>query len=360
MHFGPNASPLIDGDSIESKSVMPRAATTWMAFWLLGMLPLSEVVAAEPKGPLLELPAAPADATDSAPAPDDRSDGDRSGPSPFAWSTLLRELADETIPRDYEVRRGWGRQTEIVSGVRIRKKNGLPRISKRTKRVNHGVWRRFRIALHRPEEKLKFAIRDVGPAPRGGLTLKVVLTARVRCTGQAEFWNVGVKAGSATTQADATIRVVARFLVSGRELDPGDGGWLVRLEYAPEIDRVRIELDDFDVRRIGHLDGDLVDVLGNSIQLLLAEVLHSREKHVTRRIQRELHDRNTRLRLTLPRALWETSKEPPPSTIDHQPCFAICVSAASIALSRPFALLSVSWYSDSGTLSATMPAPAWT
>ena len=36
-------------------------------------------------------------------------------------------------------------------------------------------------------------------------------------------------------------------------------------------------------------------------------------------------------------------------------CFVI-----SIALSRPRALLRVSWYSASGTLSATIPAPAWT
>lgn len=36
-----------------------------------------------------------------------------------------------------------------------------------------------------------------------------------------------------------------------------------------------------------------------------------------------------------------------------------CRSAMSMALSRTLALLSVSWYSLSGTLSATMPAPAW-
>ena len=37
-----------------------------------------------------------------------------------------------------------------------------------------------------------------------------------------------------------------------------------------------------------------------------------------------------------------------------------CPSATSIALSSPFALLRVSSYSLSGTLSATRPAPAWT
>jgi hypothetical protein len=224
-------------------------------------------------------------------------------PGSQSWGTLLRDLADDTIPRDYEQRDGWGRQTEIVSGVRVREKNGLPRISKRTKLVNHGVWRRYRVALHRPEEKLRFAVRDLQAAERGGLTFKVVVSARARCTAEAQFWNLGIRTGSATVQADATLRLVARFEINGRELNPDDDGWLVDLEYAPEVDRVRIELDDFDVRRVGKLDGDLADGLGNAAQDVLAEVLHGQEEKVTRRIRRELEERDARIKVSLPRVL---------------------------------------------------------
>ena len=265
-------------------------------------------VAAEQNGPVLPPPAIVPDPTDSTESSSE-SLGDRSiATKPFAWSKLLRELADETIPRDYEVRQGWGRQTRVFTGLRIREQKGLPRISKRTKRVNHGVWRRFRVALHRPGQKLRFAVRDVRTTDRGGVTLKVVLTARVRCTAQSEFWSYGVRTGRATVQADATVRGVVRFVVTGREVEPADDGWLVDVEYAPEVDRVRLELDDFDVRRVGQLDGDLADGLGNSAEWLLAEVLGTQEKKLTRRIQRELRERDARVSLSVPRALWEGAR----------------------------------------------------
>jgi len=224
-------------------------------------------------------------------------------PNSHSWANLLRDLADDAILRDYEKRDGWGDQAEIVTGVRVREKNGLPRISKRTKRVNHGVWRRYRIALHKPEEKLRFAVRDVEATEGGGLTFKVVVSARVRCTAESEFWNFGVRTGSATVQADATVGAVARFIVRGREVDPDDDGWLVELEYAPEIERVRIELHDFDVRRVGKLDGDLADGLGNTTQALLSELLHGQEEKVTKRIRRELDERDAGIRVSLPRVL---------------------------------------------------------
>lgn len=183
--------------------------------------------------------------------------------------------------------------------------------SKRTKRVNHGLWRRYRIALHRPEEKLRIAVRDVqaagGKAATGGLTFKVALSARVRCTAETEFWSFGVRTGSATVQADATVDSVARFVVRERVLNPDDDGWLVHLEYALEADRVRIDLIDFDVRRVGKIDGDLADGLGNGAQTLLAEVLKGQEEKVTRRIQRALDEGKARFKLTVPRVLIGTS-----------------------------------------------------
>jgi hypothetical protein len=230
------------------------------------------------------------------------TDTESATPGSFAWSTLLRDLADETIPRDYEERRGWGDQTEIVTGVRVREKNGLPRISKRTKRVNHGDWRRYRVVLLNPSEKLRFAIHDVHAAERGGMTFNVVVSARVRCTARSEFWSYGVRTGSATVQADATVRVVARFVVSGREVDPHDDGWFIEVEYAPDVDRVRIELDDFDVRRIGHLDGDLADRIREHAHGALLSKCCMDRKTVTKRIRRELADREASIKVSMPRA----------------------------------------------------------
>ncbi|MBL8848064.1 MAG: hypothetical protein JNG89_00180 [Planctomycetaceae bacterium] len=273
---------------------MSRCPTLLLALLLAAFPPLACGFAATPEGPLLPVPA------EDAPAPESSAET-----GAFAWSTFLRDIADDTIPRDFEQREGWGDQTEIVTGVRVREKNGLPRISKRTKRVNHGTWRRIRLSLHRPDEKLRFSIRDVHKGEQGGLTFKVVLATRLRCTAQSEFWNYGVRTGSATVQADATVRMVARFDVTGHETDPDDDGWFVEVEYVPEVDRVRIELDDFDVRRVGHIDGDLADGLGDSVQPILAKILDSQAEKVTQRIQRELVERDSRVKLSLPRLMWD-------------------------------------------------------
>ncbi|MFO1094658.1 MAG: hypothetical protein U0992_15330 [Planctomycetaceae bacterium] len=259
---------------------------------------------AEETGPRLPLPDGGADPRP--PAAEEHSPP-TGAPTPFAWSRLLRELADDTIPRNFEKLDGWGRQAEVFSGVRVREKNGLPRLSKRTKRVNHGVWRRYRIALLNPQEKVRFSIRDVQAGEKGGLEFQTVISARLRCTAESEFWNYGLRTGSTMVQADATLRVVARFTVSGRETNPSEKGWLVEVEYLPELDRLRVELDDFDVRRIGHLRGDLADGLGDTAQGLLAEILHSQEGKLSRRIRKELAERDTRIQLTLPRALWQSS-----------------------------------------------------
>lgn len=287
---------------------MSRSESLLIVVLLANCLSLACGFAADEDGPLLAPP------SDEAVTPPD-SDDPPSEPQPAAsglpaWSTLLRDLVDETIPRDYEKRDGWGRETEIVTGVRVREKNGLPRISKRTKRVNHGVWKRYRIALINPEEKLKFAVHDVQAAAGVALTFKVVVSARVRCTAQSEFWNLGIQTGSATVQADATVRAVARFIVRSRDLKPDDDSWFTDVEYTLEADRMRIELDDFDVRRVGKLDGDLADGLGNTAQALLAEVLHGQEQKVTQRIRRELAERDARFKVTLPRVLVGANSQP--------------------------------------------------
>jgi hypothetical protein len=279
---------------------MSHSVSILVVVLLTNCLSIACSFAADDDGPLL---APPWDDTVAAPAHDSPPDSQPVASGLPAWSTLLRDLVDETIPRDYEKRDGWGRETEIVTGVRVRQKNGLPRLSKRTKRVNHGVWKRYRIALINPEEKLKFTLHDVQPAEDAGLTFKVVVSARVRCTAQSEFWNFGIQTGSATVQADATVRAIAKFVVRSRDLGPDDDSWFTEIEYTLEADRVRIELDDFDVRRVGKLDGDLADGLGNTAQALLGEVLHGQEEKVTRRIRRELAERDARFKVTLPRVL---------------------------------------------------------
>ncbi len=277
---------------------MPRPLwITTVALVLMAGLP----VRGEETGPLL------------APPPDEESDreppvsGDAEhlvSPAPSGgWANFLRELSQQVIPDEYEVRENWGNRTEVFSGFNVRGGDLVPRISKRTKRVKHGVWRRFRVRLINPEDRLTFEVRNLRIDAGGSPACDVFLSARLRCTANAECWNLGVKTGSATVQSDITLKAVAEFRIVGRQADPDDDSFFTEIIYTPDVADVRLRLTDLDLRRIGKVDGDVAEALGDASQKVVQRLVEDQEPHVRKQIREELQDADAEVRMLLPRAM---------------------------------------------------------
>jgi hypothetical protein len=218
------------------------------------------------------------------------------------WTNFLRELSHEVIPDEYEVRENWGHKQEVFSGFNVREGDLLPRISKRTKRVNHGVWRRFKVRLIRPDE-LRFEIRNTRLESAGGLSCEVLVSARLRCTANAEFWNRGVRTGSATVQSDVTLKAVADFRVVGRQADPDNDSFFTEMIYSPEVADVKLRLTDLDVRRIGKVEGDAAEALGDASLKVVQHFIEEQEPRVRKRLREEIESSDAELRVPVPRAL---------------------------------------------------------
>jgi hypothetical protein len=219
------------------------------------------------------------------------------------WTSFLRELSHEVIPDEYEVLENWGHKTEVFSGFKVREGDLLPRISKQTKRVNHGVWRRFKVRLIHPDE-LRFEIRNTRLEAAGGLSCEVLVSARLRCTAQAEFWNFGVRTGSATVQSDVTLKAIAGFRVVGRQADPDDDSFFTEVIYSPEVADVKLRLTDLDVRRIGKVDGDAAEALGDASRQVVQQIIEQQEPRVRKRLRNEIESSDAELRVPVPRALF--------------------------------------------------------
>lgn len=225
-------------------------------------------------------------------------------PSPSGgWAGFLRELSHEVIPDEYEVRENWGHKTEVFAGFNVREGELVPRISKRTKRVNHGAWRRFKVRLIHPDE-LRFEIRNTRLEAGGGLSCEVLVSARLRCTAQAEFWNLGVRTGSATVQSDVALKAVAEVRVVGRQADPEEDSFFTEVVYTPDVPDVRLRLTDLDVRRIGAVDGDVADALGDASRQVVQHFIEKQEPRVRKKLREEIESSDAELRLSLPRALF--------------------------------------------------------
>jgi hypothetical protein len=203
----------------------------------------------------------------------------------MTWARLMRELSQEFIPADYEVRRDWGDTAEVFSGFRVRTSRGRLRISKRTRRVNHGLWRRFRVQLVHPEDRLSIKLRNVRLEETGGIAGEIVLTARLRCTADAVSWNYGVRGPGATILTDLTLRAVSEWRLVLRNNDPD--AWIPEFSLVPEVRSLRLRILDFDVRRIGPIGGDVAGELGDASRLIVEELLERQEPRLLRRLQCE-------------------------------------------------------------------------
>ncbi len=60
-----------------------------------------------------------------------------------ALSRTIRSVLIDSLPRQIEDADDWGAQREMLSGMKLESVEGKPRLSKRTKQVNHGLWRQI-------------------------------------------------------------------------------------------------------------------------------------------------------------------------------------------------------------------------
>jgi hypothetical protein len=280
-------------------------------FVVIGMATVSR---ADVEGPLLP-PPADAESDEATSRKDADASVDRVPAPPGSWTNFLRELSHEVIPNEYEVRENWGHKQEVFTGFNVREGDLLPRISKRTKRVNHGVWRRFKVRLIHPDE-LRFEIRNTRLESAGGLSCEVLVSARLRCTAQAEFWNLGVRTGSATVQSDVTLKAVADFQVVGRQADPDDDSFFTEMVYSPEVADVKLRLTDLDVRRIGKVDGDAANAMGDASRQVVQHFIEEQEPRVRKRLRDEIESSDAELRVPLPRALISSGNGIPSNSAD--------------------------------------------
>jgi hypothetical protein len=221
----------------------------------------------------------------------------------FPFVSLLRDLSREVVPDEFEEREDWGRQVRVFSGFDVRGRPPDLRISRRTKLVNHGVWRRFRVQFIHPERRLHLEVRNVQFEPGSGVTFQVVCSARVRCTAQAVVWNYGVKGLSSSLQSDATVRVVAEARITSEdEAKPGSLFSLV--VFRPEVTELKLRLADLDVRRVGLIGGDAADELGDASKRTIERLLERQEPELRRTIAKKIDEEDLKLRLPVLQFSW--------------------------------------------------------
>ena len=209
---------------------------------------------------------------------------------------MLSQLARAAIPHEYEKRKGWGQQKKTWDGVHLRL-DGLELKTKRKwKQANHGTWQRYRITQLNPDKNLRVQLSNFTKDPDGTTHFDLTMSSRLKCFGQYQRWHHGAKLFSVSADARAAVAVALRCAVS-TSMDltclPPD------ILFHPQVSEATIQLRDFKLDRVSHVDGPVVHELGDALEKVLQDEIQDRSKTLVHKINRQLDKQQDELRLSL-------------------------------------------------------------
>jgi hypothetical protein len=246
---------------------MSRNYSTLLSLWIVGLAPF--VSAAENDGRL--------------------ADEQRA-----ALSRTIRSVLIESLPRQIEDSDDWGAQKEVASGIKFETIDGKPKFSKRTKSVNHGLWRQIAVEPVDPEKNLRFEIVEAQTLGPQRVAFELVASAPLRGTARVERWRFGVKGLNVATEADATVELRLKGEVTYRTEWKGD---VNRLIMQPTIREVDLKLVEFDLQKFGIIDGKVAEELGDLTTPVLGRQLDKQESRMVEKINQTLAQRQDKLAL---------------------------------------------------------------
>lgn len=203
-------------------------------------------------------------------------------------TTAFAKIIENAIPREYEKSKDWGNTKNVTVGLRA---EGW-KIHRRKKPVNHGVWKRYRVRLVEPEERLQVEIREVRPLDNGGFAFTLALEAKFDLWARAKVYQHGIHLIALEADADATIDLEIDCQLAVR-LHTHEGSSGVALD--PQVIDSRLDIVDFHLHRVSNAKGPLVRELGEELPRLLEKELQGPK--LVAKLNRAIDKKRDRLEL---------------------------------------------------------------
>jgi hypothetical protein len=152
------------------------------------------------------------------------------------------------VPRKYEDLSEWGATIPAPAVVRFpRLKRTVIKVGDRYE-VPHGTWKRTKVWIEDPAKDLRIRAPEVRRVGKTTTRLRVEATAAVRAERERRQWVNGVLVVGVTADADAVVAVGLDLDVT-LAFDPTRP--LAGMKFGVKVAGVRIDLKEFDLRRVG-------------------------------------------------------------------------------------------------------------
>jgi hypothetical protein len=227
--------------------------------------------------------------------------------APEIVSQLAARVIEESIPRQYERSKDWGRTKEITTGLRSSGNFFKFDIHRRKTAVNHGVWTKYRATLVEPEKHLAVRIENLRNLGGGRMALTLFVTAKVQGWARTKVYERGVHLISVEAEGTTSVRLWLDTEISIEPLP--SHAFVPGVAIRPEVKDARLKLDDFQLKRISNLRGDLAREIGDGLRHVIEDELSGSK--LAAKVNRSIEKRRDQLEFTPDKLLGVSASDAP-------------------------------------------------
>ena len=211
------------------------------------------------------------------------------------FQQFITSIVRDTLPAKYEKTKNWGNTKRAFDGWKVEQDGLKIETRRRWKDANDGAWQKYSVRLIDPDEKLQIRIENMQEQPGGKVSFDLSADARLAVFGRQSQWESGVQLYSLSVEATARVRLEAHVEV-GMRLDAAKFPPDVYLQ--PVVTSADLEIPDFRLTKVSHLEGPLVRSLSHRVREVLEEKVADDRKQLLASLNRQIAKNQHKLKFS--------------------------------------------------------------
>ena len=189
-------------------------------------------------------------------------------PSRAKLAAQISQLLEDAIPVNYDKRKDWDAQTEMVVGLRTEGSGLHTKIHRRKKMVDHGVWKHYRLRVIEPEQNLSVQLTRLEPIAPGRVGFTLRIDAKLDAWARAKVYQYGVHLIALEVEGDMRMILDLSGEI-GLQVATVNGSPGMAVD--PLVTEARLQLEEFHIRRVSEARGPIVKELSGGVRRLVEE-----------------------------------------------------------------------------------------
>jgi hypothetical protein len=187
---------------------------------------------------------------------------------------LLLHLPDPLVSSDH----GWGRQKEVVTGLKWHREGKLRVRAEPQKGMrNDGHWQRVTVRGIDPPRTLALGVAEVKHPEPGRATFDAMLGLDVRLTYEQQLWKSGARLYAGETRARCRAALKLKCELTSR-LEPRPGSLLPDAVFRVRVTEAELYYADLVCEHTLGMDGKAAEEIGEAVHKLIKKVKPSLER----------------------------------------------------------------------------------